>query len=118
MDMQRKTPRSRPRSYLGVFDRETDKLLGGLADLTADGIMLFGDTAFQVNQTCDVRLTLPKAILECREIVFSVSCVWCRRSVDTVLYHTGFKIIDITEEEKGKITRLLNHSLFTEAAVK
>ncbi|PKK84373.1 MAG: hypothetical protein CVT49_03355 [candidate division Zixibacteria bacterium HGW-Zixibacteria-1] len=114
MDNRRKQQRRCPSAYYGVYDRTSEKLLGGLADLTTEGLMIVGETPIDVTQTIQAKLAMTKTILGSKEIFFTMTCVWCRQSEETKLYNAGFKIVNIAETEIAKIEQLLQRRSFAE----
>jgi hypothetical protein len=87
---RRKHKRHKSETYLKVFDRESERPIGELANLSPNGAMLI--TSERVKEStvikCQVKLTQP--IMGHNEIVFDAECQWCRKNVKKGWWESGY----------------------------
>ena len=107
MSKDRKLNRRHLIYYLRVFDRNTGQLIGHLADITSDGIMLTGEYAVETKTIFQLRMELPEGIKENKQIVFDAKSLWCRRDIDLGFYETGFQLQDLDSKDTEIIERLI-----------
>lgn len=93
--------------YLPVNDAESLDLLGHLADITIEGIMLVGDMALVPGRTYELNLALPKDAFEKTELRCTARCAYCRKDVNPSLYASGFEIKQIAAEDRVLIRALI-----------
>ena len=94
--------------YLRVYDRKTGVLIGHLADITTDGIMLVSEVPIKTEEDFDFKMTLPAEIEGSRDIAFDASSIWCKKDVNPDFYATGFKISDIDNRDIELIEILID----------
>lgn len=70
MTEQRKHKRQRTEDYLMVFDRESDKHIGGLANLSSEGAMFITQEPVQTLTAFQCRVELTRPIMDRNEVVF------------------------------------------------
>jgi hypothetical protein len=68
---------------------EQNRLIGQLADLTANGLKVIGPDPVSDHAVLQLKMILPAGISEKKQISFKGECVWCRKVGET--YHIGFK---------------------------
>ena len=91
---QRKHVRKNLIYYLRVMDRRTGKLLGRLADITTEGMMLISEEPISPGNIYDVVMALPSQMNLERPISFRLESVWWKKDVNPDFYAAGFKFID------------------------
>ena len=94
--------------YLRVYDRNTGVLIGHLADITTDGVMLVSETPVKTETDFDFKMTLPAEIEGSREITFETSSIWSKKDVNPDFYATGFKIRNIDNRDLDLISILID----------
>lgn len=109
MNGERRLERIQLKFYLRVFDRNTDRVAGELADITTKGIRLVSKDPFQVNVISEFWMELPAEVSEFDQIIFDAKSVWCRKDGDTHLYSTGFQLQNVDQENIDKISHLIEH---------
>jgi hypothetical protein len=93
--------------YSRVFDRKTGVFLGYLENLTASGLMIISEKPIDVDQSFLLRINLPEDIYSKPFLNFEAESVWCRQDIDPNFCNTGFKLIDISNEDKDIIKQLV-----------
>ncbi len=86
-----------------VFDRNSDKLLGELGDITSEGIMIVSDDPIAENEKFELVIRLPEEADEQLEIVFDAQSIRCQKTIHEAIYITGFRIKSLDDENKRKI---------------
>ncbi len=93
--------------YLRLFDETSNRVLGHLADISTQGLMLISDEPIQVNKTYQLRLALPEELSEKKEVLLEATSRWCRPDASPDLYVSGFTINDPSKEVQDCIFRLV-----------
>ena len=104
---QRKVPRRHLVFYLRVFDGMSTRVLGHLADISSNGIMLVCEAPVQENEEFRLRMRLPREIAGRSEIVLDAACRWCRPDSNPEFYIAGFQVVGMENEFKELIARLV-----------
>jgi len=93
--------------YLRVYDKKTEALIGHLADITTDGIMIMSESPVQTGVDFSFRMTLPAEIEGNKEICFEASSIWSKKDVNPDFYASGFKISNIDLKDSALIEELI-----------
>jgi hypothetical protein len=112
MDEKRQQERKSPSLYFGIVDRSSGNLVGTLGDITIRGLMLIGDTPFEVNSLYRLELIMPAAVMGSKEIQFEARCVWCKETADPGRYCAGLQFTDITPHNVERIELMVESRLF------
>lgn len=94
--------RSEPRDGEGDLS-----LLGDLADVTMEGVMLVSDEAIQEKTVFQLRIVLPEEIDGIKKIDFEAESIRCDKTIHESIFTTGFKIIKLDQENQSIIDRLI-----------
>lgn len=108
MNGEKRLERIQLKFYLRVFDRNTDRVAGELADITTKGIRLVSKDPFQVDVISEFWMEMPSEINEFDQIVFDAKSAWCKKDDDTHLFSTGFQLQNVDQENIDKITQLID----------
>lgn len=100
---QRKLKRRNFILNIEVFDRNSDKLMGDLGDITSEGIMVVSEDPIAENKTFELIIRLPEEAEEQLEIVFDAQSIRCQKTIHKAIYITGFLVKSLDEENKRKI---------------
>jgi hypothetical protein len=92
-----------------IFNREDNSFFGYLKNITEEGIMTVSGSEKEVNKTHPIRMILPKTISGTDELIVQAKCLWTRKDIDSDNFLTGFRLIDITAQEKEIITLLIEY---------
>jgi len=78
--------------YLQVFNRSTDRPIGSIGNISADGLLLISQLPMLVGGYFDLRIKIPTE--EGFEFVdFSATCQWSRRDISPDNYDSGFALV-------------------------
>ena len=118
MRENRKRRRRHTNTFLGVYDRSTEELLGRLVDMTTEGVRLLSKDTIESDAIYQFRMDLPVEIKGSTEIVFDAKSVWSKKDEISHEYSTGFQIVDLSSKEFDKIELLIYGPLFADEGEK
>jgi len=107
MEEQRRLKRRHLIFYLRVFDMQNDQLMGYLIDLTPDGILLMTEEKIEIGKFFRLRMDLPSEYSDIQEIEFEAESVWGSRDVNPDFQDIGFRLHNISVEERQIIEDLI-----------
>jgi hypothetical protein len=93
--------------YSRVFDRQTGSLLGHVVDITPEGIMLISEKPLEVNRQYKLRMELPDEITNRPKLDFDAHSVWNSKDVNPDFYDTGFRLLNVPQEDVAIIERMI-----------
>lgn len=107
MDDRRKLERPNLAFFTRLFDRDTGRLLGYLANLTDEGVMLIGDEPLEAGRSFRIRMELDEAILHHKHLDFDARCLWCTPDpLSSQFFNAGFQLMQIKPEDLDIIKRI------------
>ena len=81
--------------YLTVFNRNTEREMGGIGNISGNGLMLVSTIPMLVGAIYSLRIILPSS--EENEspiyIDFDARCHWCKPDVNPEFFDSGYSII-------------------------
>ncbi len=99
------------RKYLGfftrVFDRHSGDLLGHLGDITIEGAMIISRKPIPTGIIANLRIDLPEYLFGKDHLDTKAQSIWCMPDVTPEFYNTGFKFLEIAQEDTQIIERIL-----------
>ena len=102
---RRKSGRKRIAYFMRVYDRDTDKFVGNLVDISDRGLMLIRERPIEPNTEIKMKIGLPRKKEGRDRITFDAHCLWCQRNIHTDFFDTGFKLQNVSPENRETITR-------------
>jgi hypothetical protein len=111
---QRGLKRSHLVYYLRVFTTDTHRLLGHVADITPEGLMVVSEQPVQVGREMGLRVVLPRAINGRVEVELGALSLWSRGDANPDLYDTGFRFVHIDDDDRAVIRRLVEEYGFAD----
>ena len=103
----RKSPRKIANEVLEVFDQITGTQLGKVVNISAEGVMLLSHEPISTGSVYQLDLKLPRLIKNHSKISFGAEAVWSIEAAQPDSYWTGFRMIDISEENILTIDNLI-----------
>lgn len=88
--------------YLRVFELGTDKLMGHLADITMDGMRLVSVEPIVVEKDYHLWMEVVK-----ERIILVAKSKWTQQEEASMLYNTGFKLVNPTRMTINNIACLI-----------
>jgi hypothetical protein len=100
MNEKRKETRNHLAFYLQVRDRETGELVGHLADISCEGVLVISENPIEVDAEFSIQVLLSeKNAAGAKRANLLVKSLWCKRDVNPSFFATGFKIKDSAKGE-------------------
>lgn len=83
-------------------------VIGDLADITEEGVMLVTDEAVQEQKTFSMRVILPEDIEGLKFIDFEAESIRCNETIHETIFTTGFRITRLDDSNRSVIKRLID----------
>jgi hypothetical protein len=96
--------------YLRVFTEDRE-ILGHLANISQEGMMVISDEAIDVGRDFDLWLELPSDVTgsEHEHLALRAHSVRCAQDVNPSFYDTGFRLLDVEPATVNRIASLINN---------
>lgn len=115
MPNQRHISRLQLPSYLKVYNRNTDKPMGFIGNVSLDGMMLISELPLLVGARFEMRLKIPGQPAQ-RFIDITATCQWCREDVTPGSFDSGFALVAPPVEYVEMICALRRYFSFRHTA--
>jgi len=112
MGEKRKYERRRPTHYSAVYDRDTQKILGRLANLSTEGFMLISETPIPGDQQFHCRIVLPEDMKAGTSVSFDARSLWSREGTAPRTFSNGLHFTNITLRDLELLEQLTRHPAF------
>lgn len=106
MSENRRKPRKQPAQVFEIHDINTGDILGHLANITTEGLMLIGPNPIEPNTLYQLRMPLPEPTADITAIDFGVESLWNQAAGNSDRFWSGFHIIDISPENIAAIENI------------
>jgi c-di-GMP-binding flagellar brake protein YcgR len=116
MDERRKHVRKATSDYFLIYDRETDKLVGRVLNLSPTGVMMISESPVEVSKTIGCKMVMPRIISNRQHIDFDAECRWCSKNKRWKWYEIGCQISNISEEDQRIIHQLIGEWVIKEGS--
>jgi PilZ domain len=93
--------------YLKIDNQKDNKLLGHLADITTEGIMIVGSSPIPLNENYSILIDLKSINIKKDFINLDIQTLWNKNDANPELTLTGAKFLSINDESKKDIERLI-----------
>lgn len=93
--------------YLKVYDQANGELLGHMADITTEGILVVAEKPIEPNRTFNMDLMLPADMEGKEKIQFKAVSRWFDKDPNPDYYDIGFKFTDISIVDRNTIENLI-----------
>lgn len=107
MEERRRLKRKYLAFFTRVFDEKNGELLGHLADITADGMMIISTHALPTEQTFKMSMDLPEYVFGKDHLTFKGNSIWCSPDIDPTFWNIGFKFVDVKAETVAIIDQII-----------
>jgi hypothetical protein len=109
MENRRKSVRYEFEEPLKVYEQQSYRQIGQLADLSTHGIRLITRDPVSKDDLLQCRVLLPRKVFRQEYLVFDAKCMWCRRGTNSVQFESGYEIVNISDQDVTIILHLLIH---------
>lgn len=101
--------RKTKRRYVMYYSRihEAEKLIGHLADITPQGLMVLSDKPLEIDRIYKLRIELSADVTDLPFMEVLAKSLWCKPDVDPNFYNTGFELVGISQAEIDVIQRII-----------
>jgi hypothetical protein len=91
-----------------VFEHETGKLLGQLANLTSEGTMIIGETQLVVGKVYHLKMKLSKDVFSKDHLDFEARCIWSKpEMIAPQFYKTGLEFVKINPKDMQIMAQII-----------
>jgi c-di-GMP-binding flagellar brake protein YcgR len=97
-------------SYLKIQEKSTDKELGRVVDMTAEGMGLYSQDPLETNSMVKLKLMLPSLSKNTQEIAFDAQVVWCAEADHPGFYDSGIKLLNVPQEDLEILENFIEES--------
>lgn len=119
MENQRKAERVKAMIFTAVYELHGHILLGFLGDLTTQGAMIVGEKQIETGRDLTLSLEFQGATeVPGGRLTIPARVAHCDVDRDTAYYHTGFKFLDVSDEDKNIIEALVERYKFSNDLLK
>jgi len=119
MTDQRKEERVKAMVFTAVYELHGHILLGFLGDLTTQGAMIVGEKPIETGRDLTLSFEFQGATdVPGGRLVIPANVAHCDVDKDTAYYHTGFKFLDVSEDDKEIIELLVTRYKFSNDLLK
>jgi hypothetical protein len=112
MFTNRRIERHQLSCFLQVFNRLTDKPIGYLGNVSAEGLMLISQLPMMVDVEFELRLKIPTAGGDFQAVDFTATCLWSHEDINPQHYDSGFSVVEAPAEYGQLINALLRYFSF------
>ncbi|MDH3892544.1 MAG: PilZ domain-containing protein [candidate division Zixibacteria bacterium] len=106
MDRRRLT-RYEVEEYYPVVERETDRAVGRLANLSIEGVMLITEEPVKKRTLLKLTLKLPTPVLGHATVEFDAECRWSRKGRGVDWFESGYRLKNVPIEDQTTILCLV-----------
>jgi hypothetical protein len=92
---------------LKVTDKNSGVVLGRVANITPDGLMLVNADRIIENSMITLRIELPELLFGKAHIECDAKCMWCRPVAQSKLFEAGFQLLEMGEMDIQTIVALI-----------
>ncbi len=106
MKERRKHSRRPADDYYLVYDRRSNRLMGRVLNMSAEGVLLITEEPLPIRETVPCRLIFPDDIDGIRQANFDAECRWCRFNERTGLHEMGLQLSFGTNEDQEIVAEI------------
>jgi len=103
----RTTERSQLIYSLKVENTDTGDLIGYIVDINPDGMMLISESELDVPATMEMKIHLPRIVMNEATVIVSGEIRWCRKRVSGA-YYLGVRLAEIPENGREQVDELMD----------
>ncbi len=104
---KRKFDRKQLLYYVKVNYHDSDDLAGYLADISAEGLMLFSKDAVEKDTLVHFQINLDEEFGMDEKLIFKARSAWCRPDVNPDYFILGFEFVGLDREHIDTVKYLI-----------
>ena len=93
--------------YLRVVNRDTNREVGHVMDVTPEGLLVMSKRRIQVGRRIKLRMVLPDPLASEQTVEFEGKSLWTGKDVNPDFFDTGFKLSRISRRHLATIRTLI-----------
>jgi hypothetical protein len=90
-----------------VVNRSTCEIIGHVANLSTEGIMLITSDSMVHDTVLKLSIALPEKIFDRDRIECEAKCMWCKVSPNSDFFEAGLQLCEVSEQEIKAIVGLI-----------
>lgn len=98
--------------YLEVLDRDTDRLIGHVVDITSEGMMVMSESPLETQKTFNFKIPFKKPSGPKQFLHVTVKSRWCTREMHANFYDTGFEMLSLEPEASEALEYIIESMCF------
>ena len=80
--------------YLTVYNRNTLREMGGIGNISSNGLMLISAVPVLIGAVYNMRIILPELDGQPRYLDFDARCHWCKPDIGPEFFDSGYSIVN------------------------
>lgn len=80
--------------YLTVYNRNTLREMGGIGNISCNGLMLISEVPVLIGAVYNMRIVLPDLDGQMRYLDFDARCHWCKPDIGPEFFDSGYSIVN------------------------
>ena len=80
--------------YLTVYNRNTLREMGGIGNISCNGLMLISAVPVLIGAVYNMRIILPDLDGQPRYLDFDARCHWCKPDIGPEFFDSGYSIVN------------------------
>ncbi len=100
--------------YLTVLEKDTDRVIGFLVDITTNGIMIMSEFPIKNETVLHLKVLLQTEMSKKEYMHFDAKSVWCERSINGYSYDTGLELLDVDPKDFSEIEKIITELGFND----
>lgn len=93
--------------YLRVFDGESREIIGHLANVTPDGIMLIGEHPLTSGERHKLAMDLPRHLGAAEQLEFTGEVIWSKPQEGTPFYNSGVRLVAVSSDQRKLLDQMM-----------
>ncbi len=107
MNEKRQLKRRQLNLYPEVLVRNSDYIIGKLADITQEGFMVLCSKTVELEKELPLQIKLPETLFNSDSIGLDAICMRCKKDAKTGRIEAGFRITDISDSNRVLVNKLI-----------
>ncbi|USE34982.1 PilZ domain-containing protein [Endozoicomonas sp. SCSIO W0465] len=113
---RRSIKRHQLQDYLKIYNRNTMRGMGGIGNISCNGLMLISSVPVLIGAVYNMRIILPDDDIGEQYLDFDARCHWCKPDVGPEYFDSGYSIVNAGHDIIDLVETLKNYFTFAEVA--
>ncbi len=98
--------------YLEVMERDSNRLIGHVVDITPEGMLVMSEKPLEIHRTFALKIPFKKPAGPKEFLQFNARCKWCTREMHANFYDTGFEMMGLDPEAVEALEYIIESMCF------